>query len=195
MNNDESSRWENASLNSSLSKYASPENKQRILQARAQMLAVDTAQEGEAGEALEVLEFLLAGEKFSVESAYIREVLPLKEITPLPGTPAFVLGLINVRGQILSVIDLKRFFDLSHQGLTNLNKIILLHTPEMELGILADSVLGIRSIRQEDILAPPATITGVSEEYLKGITPNRMMVLNVVRILGDHRIIVHEEVA
>jgi purine-binding chemotaxis protein CheW len=175
---------------------ATPEGdrRQKILQERAKALAIESELQTDDGETLEVLEFLLADEVFSIDSSYIREVLPLKEITQLPCTPSFVLGIINVRGQILSVIDLKRFFDLTHQGLTNLNKIILLHTDDIELGILADMVLGIRTVRQADILPPPPTLTGISEEYLKGVTPERLMVLNTVKILNDPRIVVHEEV-
>jgi purine-binding chemotaxis protein CheW len=58
---------------------------------------------------LEVVEFLLAQERYGIATRCVREVLPLVELTPLPGVPPFVLGIANVRGQIVSVLDLKRF--------------------------------------------------------------------------------------
>jgi len=98
-----------------------PAEKRAILKKRAQVLARAPKREDEAGECLEVVEFLLAYEQYGIESSYIREVYPLKDLTPLPCTPPFVLGIINVRGQILSVIDLKKIFDLPQKGLTELN--------------------------------------------------------------------------
>ena len=85
--------------------------KKTILKARAKALALEPEREKRKGEYLEVVEFLLAYETYAIETAYVREVYPLKELTVLPCTPPFVLGIINVRGQILSVIDIKKFFD------------------------------------------------------------------------------------
>ncbi len=89
------------------------------------------------------MKFLLTHENYGIESVYVREVHPLKELTPLPCTPSFVLGIINVRGQILSVIDLKKFFDLPAQEPTSLNKVIIFHNNRIEFGILADAVIGV----------------------------------------------------
>ena len=125
--------------------------KNRILKARAIVLAQEPKNEAAAEEYLEVVEFLLAYEKYCIESSYVREIYPLKEFTPLPCTPPFVLGIVNVRGQILSVIDIKKFFDLPEKGLTDLNKVIIVHNDGMELGILADSILGVRSITIKEI--------------------------------------------
>lgn len=172
----------------------SPEEKKKILKARAAALAREPGGGAAAEAYLEVVEFLLAHEKYAVESTYIREVCPLKEITPLPCTPPFVLGIINVRGQILSVMDIKKFFDLPQKGLTNLNKVIILHTDEMDLGILADAIVGTRSIPLKGIQPSLPTLTGIRAEYLRGVTNERLVVLDAAKILSDKRIIVHEEV-
>ena len=123
---------------------AGEEGKKQLLKARARKLARDNAKEKPAGESIEVVEFLLAYETYGIESSYVREICPLKELTPVPCTPPFVLGIINVRGQIISVIDMKIFFDLPEHGLTDLNKVIIVHDEKMEFGILADSILGVR---------------------------------------------------
>jgi purine-binding chemotaxis protein CheW len=165
-----------------------------ILKKRAQVLARVPKGEGDGGECLEVVEFLLAYETYGIESSYIREVYPLKELTPLPGTPPFVLGIINVRGQILSVIDLKKFFDLPEKGLTDLNRVIIIQAEKMEFGILADAIHAIRHIPVREIQPSLPTLTGIRAEYLRGVTGDRLVVLNVAKILADPGLVVHEEV-
>ena len=172
----------------------SPEQKSRILKARAKALAREPAKKEAAEEYLQVIEFSLAYEKYAVESAWVSEVYPLKEFTPAPCTPPFVFGLVNVRGRILSVIDIKKFFDLPEKGLGDLNKIIILNKNEKEFGILADSIVGARSIPLSDIQPSLPTLTGIRAEYLKGVTEERLVVLDAEKILLDKKIIVHEEV-
>jgi purine-binding chemotaxis protein CheW len=162
-----------------------PEERKRILKKRAAILAREQAAAEGVQARLEVIEFILSYERYAVESAWVREVYPLKEITPLPGAPAFVLGIINVRGQIISVVDLKKFFDLPARGLTDLNKVIIIADGSMEFGLLADAVPGMRQIPCDEIQAPLPTQTGVRAEYVRGLTADRLVVLNVARILAD----------
>jgi purine-binding chemotaxis protein CheW len=171
-----------------------PEEKQKILRARAQALAREPEPEEAARGALEVVEFLLADETYGIESWYVREVYPLKEFTPLPCTPSFVLGIINIRGQILSIIDLKKFFDLPEKGLTDLNKVIIVHNETMAFGILADAIFGVRSIRLDDIQPSLPTLTGIRAAYLKGVTSERLAILDAAKLLADKTLIVLEEV-
>jgi purine-binding chemotaxis protein CheW len=171
-----------------------PEEKRAILRSRAKRLSQEIESKGTGEEYFEVLEFLLAHETYAIETMFVREVYPMTELTPLPCTPAFVFGLINVRGQILTVMDMKKFFDLPERGITNLNKVIVIRKDAMELGILADEIIGIKSIFIDDIKLPPATITGIGAEYLKGVTGDRLIVLDTDKILSDKRLVVHEEV-
>jgi purine-binding chemotaxis protein CheW len=171
----------------------SPKEKGAILKARARVLARETEEAGAAREFLDIIEFSLAAETYGIESAFVREVYPLKDFTPLPGTPPFVLGIVNVRGQILSVIDLKKFFNLPEKGLGQLNKVIIIRNDRMEFGILADAVLDARPIPLETIQAAPPTVTGIGAGYLKGVTGGRMIILDAEKILGDEKIIVHQE--
>jgi purine-binding chemotaxis protein CheW len=171
-----------------------PEDKRAILKARAQALAQEPKQEIGVGKSIEVVEFLLAHEKYAIESTCIREVYPLKDYTRLPCTPPFILGIISVRGQIISVVDLKKFFGLPEKGLTDLNKVIILHSREMQFGILADAILGARRVATGLIQPPLATLTGIGAEYIRGITGEGLIVLNGHKILSDSRMVVHEQV-
>lgn len=166
----------------------------RILKERARALAVET-EHAEAGDTIEVVEFLLAHERYALESASVREVAPIKEFTPLPCTPAFVLGLVNVRGRILPVIDIKKFFDLPEKGLTDLNKIVVLRAEGMEFGVLADAILGVRSLALAEVQPPPAGFTGIREAYLKGVGKQGEIVLDARRLLSDERLLIRQEVA
>jgi purine-binding chemotaxis protein CheW len=168
-----------------------PDDRQ-ILRARAHALACRPEHVPLAETWIEVLEFSLAQERYAVETRYVREVHPLKDLTPLPCTPPFVLGIVNVRGHILSVLDLKKFFDLPEPGLTDLHRIILVRGHE--LGLLADAIAGVRSIPLESLQPSLPTLTGIRGDYLKGVTADRLVVLDLARILADPKIIVHEEV-
>lgn len=171
-----------------------PDEAARILSARARALARPRLIAPAADSMLEVLEFRLASERYALESRLVLEVQPLREFTPLPGTPPFVLGIVNVRGRILPVLDLKKFFDLPEQGLTDLHRIILVRGNDLELGILADIIVGVRSIAVESLQPSLPTLTGIRADYLKGIGEDRLVVLDLDRILSDPKIIVHEEV-
>ena len=170
-----------------------PQQWQSILKARAQALAQPPEQVA-AMECLEVVTFLLAYETYGIETACVREVYPLKDLTPLPCTPPFVTGIVNVRGQVISVIDIKKFFDLPEKGLTDLNKVIILSDGVMEFGILADAVLDVRSIPLQQIQPSLPTLTGIREQYLRGITEDGLTVLDAYTLLTNCSIIVHEEV-
>lgn len=171
-----------------------PEAKKNILRSRAKTLAREVETEGPADESIEVLAFLLAHEMYAIETACIREVYPLTELTPLPCTPAFVRGIINIRGQILTVIDMKKFFDLPEKGITNLNRVIVANKEDMEMGILADEIIGIRNIPVKSISPPPSTVKGIHADYLRGVTGERLIVLDMERFLADKQIVVNEEV-
>lgn len=165
-----------------------------ILSERARKLARREKPARPSGELLHVVEFLLAGEHYGFELRYVREVLPVGEITPLPCTPGFVLGLVNVRGEILSVLNLKSFFELGEGGLTDLNKLIVLEHEGITVGVVADAVLRECSLEPESIQGCLPTLTGLRREYLRGVTRGRLAILDAGKILADPRIVVHEEV-
>jgi purine-binding chemotaxis protein CheW len=165
----------------------------RILKARAQALAQEPGQAQDA-DALEIVEFMLAHERYGVETSFVREIHPLTNLTPLPCTPAFVLGVVNLRGEIVSVIDIKKFFDLPEKGLTDLDKVVVLQSETMRFGVLADAILGVRHVPVAEIQPSLPTLTGIREQYLKGVTPERTIVLDAGKLLADEKIVVQEQV-
>lgn len=168
---------------------------ERLLRARAQALARVPEPAQAQNTLLELLEFRLASERYALETRHVLEVQTLRELTPLPCTPSFLLGVVNVRSRVLPVLDIKKFFGLPEQGLTDLHRIILVRGHDLELGLLADVIVGVRKVRVESLQPTLATLTGIHADYLKGIDAERLVVLDLDRILSDPKIIVHDEVA
>jgi purine-binding chemotaxis protein CheW len=178
-----------------LALVASPpaEERRSILRERARVLARESGPADAAKDFIDVIEFRLGSEAYALEYAFVREVHPLKDFTPLPCTPRHVLGILNLRGQILSVVDLRSFFDLPARGLGDLNKVIVLRDEKMEFGILADEVTGVQAIPRIGLRPPIPTLTGIGAEYLLGITDGGLIVLDATTILRDERIVLREE--
>ena len=166
----------------------SAEDEQRLLHSRAQALALAPTPEV-AVEILEVVEFELALENYAFALAEVRAVSLLHELTPVPGTPPFVLGIINLRGEIRTVIDLQRFFDRPAAGLTQLNQLLIIEHGDLEVAILTDAIRGVRRIPLASLL--PAA-TDPRARYLRGVTGERMVVLDGAKLLADPRLLVED---
>ena len=122
------------------------------------------------GEVLELVGFVLAGERYGIESRFVREVARLTRFTPVPGTPAFVLGVTNLRGEILALFDLRHLLGIVTEGVTDLGRIVVLGEHRREFGLLADAA--------SDILYVPGTSLARTEAawgraYLRGRDPRR----------------------
>lgn len=164
------------------------------LRVRAIAMAEEPEQKIVASATIEVIMFTLALETYGIESSFVKEVCPLKDFTPIPAVPAYILGIINLRGQIVTVIDLKKLFSFPEKGFGELNKVIIIHNEHMEFGILADVVLGTKLLALDEIMLAPATVTGIGEEFLKGVTKENLIVLNAWSLLSDENIVINDEV-
>lgn len=169
------------------------DERKKILKSRAKRLAHQPKTNEAVEKGIDIVEFLASNERYGIELRYVLEVYPLKEFTPMPFTPQFIIGIINVRGKIYSIMDIKRFLGLPNKGITDLNRVIIISAYDMELGILADRVIGAHSIPLEKVQPPLPTLTGIRSEYLKGVVAGPLAILDAGKILSDKRIIVHEE--
>ena len=174
-------------------KATSAEKMQAILEKRARALArtakVDT------GEMTQFVVFSLANETYGIPTNYVKEVQPLRDVSPVPCTPGFVVGVINIRGAIYSVVDIRQFLGVPEQEMTDLTKVILVDAAGLEVGILADDVSGSMNVPLAEIKPPLATAAGIKEEYIQGVTKDMLIILNLDTLMRDERIVVHEEVA
>lgn len=163
----------------------SREEKNRILTERAKKLAKAPSKRMAEEKKIEIIEFSLAYETYAFESSFVREVMLLKDITNLPGTPEYVLGITNIRGEIVPVIDIKKFFNLPEKGLTDLNKLIILQTHDVIYGVLADSITGTRLVSTSEITSSLPTLIGIRANYLLGVTKGQIVILDAQKILSD----------
>jgi purine-binding chemotaxis protein CheW len=161
-----------------------------ILRRRAAELARVPVVDDGLGETLEVVEFSLAGERYGAESGLVAEVLHFSNCTPLPCTPPFVLGLVNVRGRFVHAIEIGRFLGLPARGIVDLHHLLIVRHGGIELGIVADLVAGLRRVPLASLQPPPAALAG----HLRGMTAERLALLDIPSILADPRQVVDEEV-
>jgi purine-binding chemotaxis protein CheW len=162
----------------------------KILNDRAKTLAKPLLTANFEGESIEVLEFLLNRERYAIPMQYVREVSLLRHLTPLPATPDFILGIISLRGRVVSVTDLRVFFSLPRRGLSDYNKIIVLSGKNMEFAILADMVVGVSVQDISRLSHPPDVLKGIGRDFLSGILPGPLILINAELILTDTRLIV-----
>lgn len=164
------------------------------LRARARALARPPVEAPTDGTTMRLLEFRLAQEHYAVETRHVREVILLSNLTQVPCTPPFVVGIVNVRGHILPVLDLMALLGLPTPLLIDLHYVVVVGGPDIEFGLLVDVIVGVRSVPSETVQSPPPALTGTHGNYLTGVAGERLAVLDVARILADPRIIVDEEV-
>jgi purine-binding chemotaxis protein CheW len=155
------------------------------------------------GQTLDLLVFLLNGEQYGLEVAHVREIYPLEQLTPVPRTPDFVAGIFSARGRLISVIDLRAFLGLPslslssrherrEQGGVNPTKIIVVAAADLEVGLLADEVEDMLTIFKDDLEPALTTQIGSQAEFVQGIAPGMLVVLNLNALLNDKRLIIHE---
>lgn len=161
-----------------------PEERMARLALRTRDLARPEA-EAETTDWLDVLVFALDEEIYALEAVHVAEAVPLKLFTPLPGTPPFVLGIVNVHGRIVSVLDLRVFFEIPKRGLSDLNYLVVLRGPDMEFGLLTDRLLGLHRIDAGNLQTELPNLTGIRAAYLRGVTRAQWTVLDGAKLLAD----------
>jgi purine-binding chemotaxis protein CheW len=179
-------------LQSSGSQAETRDKIKSVLEARKRALLTST--EMQTGETMQVVVFSLANETYGIATEFAKEVQPLRDVTPVPCTPEFCVGVINIRGSIYPVIDIRGFFGVPKKEITAFTKVILVEAAGLEVGILADDVSGAASIPLSEIKPPLAAQSASKEEYILGVTRKMLIILNLEVLLRDDRIIVRQEV-
>lgn len=167
--------------------------KQEILKKRAEALAKVLDKPEQTQDELKSVVFLLANEKYAIEMQYVREVSLLKEFTELPCVPKFIYGLLNLRRQILPIIDLRALFELPIAASHVDTKVIILKFEDRELALITDHLVGMQSIMSSTIQLPLPTQLGPRQAFLKGITNDGIILLDGAKLLTSKLLEVNEE--
>lgn len=147
---------------------------------------------------MEVIEFEINSndnkEKYAFDIRYINEVFRFKKVTPLPCTPSFVIGIMNFRGKILSVIDIRNFIGFTNdtKDFNEVRQVIIVKINDFEFGISVDNILGYYSISAEEIQKTVLTITNERKEFFIGIAKNSTIVLDIENIILSEKIVVND---
>jgi purine-binding chemotaxis protein CheW len=139
-----------------------------------------------------VATFHLAGERFALETRYITQVVRPRECTPIPGVPAFLVGVVNLRGEILAVLDLCPVLGLGRTGAGDPSWIIVLGQQRDEFGVRVDAVLEVTTLRVDEVHEPPGTVAAGARPYLRGVTTDALIVLDGAALLRDDRLVINQ---
>jgi len=141
---------------------------------------------------MQLVSFRLAGEEYGIEIIKVREIILMGEITAIPETPDYVKGLINLRGTVVPIIDLRLRFGLPLGEITDESRIVVVNVAGKALGIVVDAVDEVLRITGEQIAPPPPTVAGMGREYLIGLAKlgERLLIM-----LDVDKILTREDVA
>jgi purine-binding chemotaxis protein CheW len=115
------------------------------------------------------LTFFLAGEEYGIEILKVHEIIGMMPITRVPRTPGFIRGVINLRGKVIPVVDLRLKFGMESVAHTDETCIIVVQVRGAEMGIVVDKVSEVRDIAAQDIEDTPSFGTDVNTDYILGI--------------------------
>ncbi len=135
---------------------------------------------GKIKEEVQLVVFKIGDEEFGVEINQVREIVKLVSITRMPKAPVFIEGVVNLRGQIITVIDLAKRLDLPSTGKTDSTRIMVVEVGEDTVGMIVDSVSEVLRLSTDNIEDTPALIdTEVHEQYLRGVgkSEDRLLIL------------------
>jgi purine-binding chemotaxis protein CheW len=137
---------------------------------------------------IQLVTFKLEEETYGVNVMQVQEVLRVTEIAPVPGAPYFVLGIINLRGNVVTVIDTRGRFGLSTADLTDNSRIVIIEGEGQVVGILVDSVAEVVELRESQIDTAPNVGNEETARYIQGVYTREgslLIVVDINRLLTD----------
>ena len=130
----------------------------------------NAAAEGSAGDAVvQLVTFRLKGQTYGIDVMRVQEVLRVSEIAPVPGAAAYVLGIINLRGNVVTVIDTRIRFGLPTTEIDDSSRIVIIESNEQVVGMLVDGVAEVVELPHSLIDAAPRVGNDESARYIQGI--------------------------
>ncbi|TQV81583.1 chemotaxis protein CheW [Aliikangiella coralliicola] len=137
---------------------------------------------------LQWVTFRLANETYGINVMQVQEVLRYSDIAPVPGAPPYVLGIINLRGNVVTVIDTCQRFGLSPIELTDNTRIVIIETNHQVIGILVDSVAEVVYLKQSEIETTPNVGNEESAKFIQGVSHREgelLILVDLNKLLGE----------
>lgn len=144
----------------------------------------------------QLVTFTVNQEEYGLEILRVQEVVRLPHITRLPRAPIFIKGVINLRGNIIPIIDLREKFGLASMQYIDTTRVIIVEVMDKRIGMIVDNVSQVVRVPNKSIAPPPPMVSGIAEKYLEGVVrlEDRLIILlNVDDILSTQEVIQLEE--
>jgi purine-binding chemotaxis protein CheW len=152
--------------------------------AQERILSTDTLS---SGDERQLVVFQLGAELYGVEIARVHEIIRLQSVTRVPRAPVFVEGVINLRGKVIPVVDLRRRFGLPTTEHTRASRIVVVEIGDQVVGIIVDGVSEVLRVNTATVEPPSPVVAGIDSEYLHGIaklSDRLVILLDLDRILA-----------
>jgi purine-binding chemotaxis protein CheW len=133
--------------------------------------------------------FRLADEIYGINVMQVQEVLRMTDVAPVPGAPHYVMGIINLRGNVVTVLDTRKLLDLCTGDITDSSRIMIIESGKVTVGLLVDSVAEVVNIALSDIDPPPSVGNDEGSRYIQGVYSSDQQIL----ILIDLNKLINEE--
>jgi len=149
-------------------------------------------------EKISLVSFRIGDELYGVDIMDVKEIIHLCEVTPIPNSPDFVDGVINLRGTIIPVVDLRKRFSFENRVFTEdeelLRGIIIISVNELLIGIIIDQVYRVLSIFEGHIQPPPQMISGIGAEFVQGVVnldeeKCLLIILNIKKLFSKQELL------
>ena len=137
---------------------------------------------------LQWVTFKLGEESYGINVIQVQEVLRITEIAPVPGSPDFVTGIINLRGNVVTVINTRKRFNLPDVETSDSARIVIIESGDHVIGIMVDSVAEVVELRQSQVESSP-NVNNKSGEYIDGVVNNEgqlLILINIAKLISEH---------
>lgn len=137
------------------------------------------------------LSFHLGKESYGIEIRHVTEIIVLQEITLVPDLPEFIIGVVNLRGNIISVMDMRKRFRMETKEYDDRTCIVVVNINGFAIGLLVDTVNEVLNIPEEQVDPPPKTHSGAGSSYIMGmgkIGDQVKILLNMEKILEEEEL-------
>lgn len=151
-------------------------------------MSVDDDDEGGGSPLIQFVTFILMDEVYGINVMQVQEVLRVTEIAPVPGAPVYVLGIVNLRGNVVTVVDTRKRFGLPSVEVDDASRIIVIESDKQVIGILVDAVAEVVELREDEIDVAPNVGTEESSRYIQGVATQegRLLILvDLNKLLTD----------
>ncbi|BBD07615.1 chemotaxis protein CheW [Desulfovibrio ferrophilus] len=140
---------------------------------------MDETQKKQDAELIQLVTFSIGEEEFGVDILKVQEIIRTMEITKVPKAPDFVEGVINLRGNVIPIIDLRKRFGLQTREHDKHTRIIVIEINKMVVGFVVDSVSEVLRIPANTVEPPPPVVSGLESEYISGVgkLEDRLLIL------------------